>query len=97
MEIFDNGFNNQCAIGEVSQIFDRTQAGRCFFGSCYGQLAFFRHFFELGANAGNGTGGGIRPGIEQLDGMASSSGNLGDTCTHGASADDGDDSRLRSG
>ena len=59
-----------------------------------GQLAFFGHFFELGANPGNGAGCSIRPGIKQFDRMTGGGSHLGNAGTHGAGADNGDDCRL---
>ena len=46
---------------------------------------------KLGADAGDGLGGGVRAVVEQLYHVARRSGDLGDAGTHGAGADDGDD------
>jgi hypothetical protein len=54
-------------------------------------LAFVGELAELGADAGDGLGGGVRAVVEQLDHMAGGGGHLGDAGAHGAGADHGDD------
>ena len=63
----------------------------------HGCVALGRHaalvgeLAELGADAGDGLGGGLGAVVEELDHVAGRGGDLGDAGTHGAGADDGDD------
>ncbi len=65
-EVLDDGLDDQRAVGQFGQFGDRDQPGAGGLGLCRGQLAFFGHFRELGANAGHGALGRIRAAVEQL-------------------------------
>ena len=93
-EALDDGFDDERAAGQIGEVFDRLQACTGGRRRRSGQLAFFGHFAELGADAGYGLGGGARPVVEQTHDMAGGGCHLGDAGAHCTGADDGNDALL---
>jgi hypothetical protein len=89
-EALDDGFDDEGGVGQVGSC--STAAGARRRGGGLGaHAALVGELAELGADAGDGLGGGLRAVVEQLDHMAGRRGDLGDAGTHGAGADHGDD------
>ena len=95
-QVLDDGFDDQRGSRPVRpDLGDREQArARGLRRLGCGQLAFFGHFRELGADAGDRARGRIGPVVEQPDRVAGGGRDLGDAGAHRAGADDGDQRLL---